>query len=83
MNGQQYTVVGVLAPGATDRVQTQMYVPLAFKPEQINHSFHFVLVMARMKAGVTLAQANADMQSVAAHVSQEYPKSNKGWSAAR
>jgi len=81
MNGEQYTVVGVLAPGATDRVQTQMYVPLAFKPDQINHNFHFVLVMARMKAGITLAQANADMQSVAAHVSQEYPKSNKGWSA--
>src|ERR1700677_486761 len=82
MNGQQYTVVGVLAPGATDRLQNQLYVPLAFKPEQINHNFHFVLVMARMKPGVTLAQANADMQSVAAHIGQEYPKSNKGWSAA-
>ncbi|MBV9886782.1 MAG: ABC transporter permease, partial [Acidobacteria bacterium] len=81
MNGQQYTVVGVLAPGATDRVQTQMYVPLAFKPEQVNHNFHFVLVMARMKPGVTLAQTNADMQSVTAHISQEFPKSNKGWSA--
>jgi predicted permease len=81
MDGQQYTVVGVLAPGATDRLQTQLYVPLAFKPEQINHNFHFVLVMARMKAGVTLPQANADMQSVAAHIGQEFPKSNKGWSA--
>jgi putative ABC transport system permease protein len=37
--------------------------------------------MARMKPGVTLAQANADMQSVAAHIGQEFPKSNKGWSA--
>jgi putative ABC transport system permease protein len=81
MDGQQYTVVGVLAPGATDRLQNQMYVPLAFKPEQINHNFHFVLVMARMKGGVTLPQANADMQSVAAHIGQEFPKSNKGWSA--
>jgi putative ABC transport system permease protein len=81
LNGQQYTVVGVTAPGATDRLQNQMYVPLAFKPEQINHNFHFVLVMARMKAGVTLPQANADMQSVAAHIGQEFPKSNKGWSS--
>src|SRR5580704_15889895 len=81
MDGQQYTVVGVLAPGATDRLQNQMYVPLAFKPEQINHNFHFVLVMARMKGGDTLPQANADMQSVAAHIGQEFPKSNKGWSA--
>jgi predicted permease len=82
MNGQQYTVVGVTAPGATDRLQNQMYVPLAFKPEQINHNFHFILVMARMKPGVTMAQANADMQSVAAHIGQEFPKSNNGWSAA-
>jgi predicted permease len=81
MDSQQYTVVGVLAPGATDRLQNQLYVPLAFKPEQINHNFHFILVMARMKPGVTLAQANADMQSVAAHISQEFPKSNKGWSS--
>ena len=81
MDGQQYTVVGVLAPGATDRLQAQLYVPLAFKPEQINHNFHFVLVMARMKPGVTLAQANADMQSVAGHIGQEFPKSNKGWSS--
>ncbi len=81
MDSHQYTIVGVLAPGATDRLQNQMYVPLAFKPEQINHNFHFVLVMARMKPGVTLAQANGDMQAVAAHISQEYPKSNKGWSA--
>jgi putative ABC transport system permease protein len=81
MDSQQYTVVGVLAPGATDRLQNQIYVPLAFKPEQINHNFHFILVMARMKPGVTLPQANADMQSVAAHISQEFPKSNKGWSS--
>ena len=66
MNGEQYTVVGVLAPGATDRLQTQMYVPLAFKPDQINHNFHFILVMARMKAGVTLAQANAAPQNILA-----------------
>ncbi len=82
MNAQPYTVVGVLAPGATDRLENQIYVPLAFKPDQINHAFHFVLVMARMKPGVTLAQANADMQSVAAHIGQEFPNSNKGWSAA-
>jgi putative ABC transport system permease protein len=81
LNGEQYAVVGVLAPGATDRLQTQMYLPLAFKPEQINHEFHFILVMGRMKHGVTLAQANADMQSVTANIAKEYPKSNQGWSS--
>jgi putative ABC transport system permease protein len=56
LDGLQYTVVGVLAPGATDRVQSQLYVPLAFRPEQINHEFHWLLVMARLKPGVTVAR---------------------------
>jgi putative ABC transport system permease protein len=82
MDGAQYTVVGVLAPGATDRVQSELYVPLAFKPEQLNHDFHWLLVMARLKPGVTLAQANADMDSVTRHIAEVYPKSDQGWSAA-
>ena len=81
MDGKQYTVVGVLAPGATDRVQSELYVPLAFKPEQLNHEFHWILVLARLKPGVTVAQANADMDSVTRHIAAEYPKSNQGWSA--
>jgi predicted permease len=81
LDAQQYTVVGVLAPGATDRVQSQLYIPLAFKPEQLNHEFHWLLVLARLKPGVTIAQANADMDSVAKHIAEVYPKSNQGWSA--
>jgi putative ABC transport system permease protein len=81
LDGQHYTVVGVLAPGATDRVQSELYVPLAFKPEQINHEFHWVLVMARLKPGISVAQANADMQAVTKHIAEIYPKSNQGWSA--
>ena len=81
MDGEQYTVVGILAPGATDRVQSELYIPLAFRPNQINHEFHWLLAMARLKPGVTVAQANADMQSVTKHIAEEFPKSNQGWSA--
>ena len=73
LDGEQYTVVGVLAPGATDRVQSELYIPLAFKPEQLNHEFHWLLVMARLKPSVTIAQANADMDSVAKHIAEVYP----------
>ncbi len=82
LNGEPYTVVGVLAAGQPDRLESQLFVPLAFKPEQINHDFHFVLVMGRLKPGVTLQQANANMDSVTRHIAEVYPKSNKGWSAA-
>ncbi len=81
LNGERYTVVGVMAGGQPDRLESQIFVPLAFKPEQINHDYHFVLVMGRLKPGVTLQQANADMDSVTRHIAEVYPKSNKGWGA--
>jgi putative ABC transport system permease protein len=79
INGEPYTVVGVLTPGLDDRGSEQLAVPLVFKPEQLNHDFHWLLSIARLKPGVTIQQAQADMDSVALHIAQENPKSNKGW----
>ena len=81
LDGKPYTVVGVIAPGPADRVQNKLYLPLAFTPEQINHDFHYLLVLGRLKRGVTLAQANADMDAVTRHIAEANPTSNKGWSA--
>jgi putative ABC transport system permease protein len=81
LNGEPYTVVGVMAPGATDRLEMGIIAPLAFKPEQINHDFHFILVMGRLKPGITLAAAQADMEVVAGRIAKDYPQSNKGWGA--
>ena len=79
LDGQPYTVVGVLPAGVYDRGQGDIVSPLAFKPEQLNHDFHWILVMGRLKPGVTIAQAQADMNGVTARIAQAYPKSNKGW----
>jgi len=79
MDGEPYTVVGVLAPGLADRGSGQLTVPLVFKPEQVNHDFHWLLVMGRLKPGVTIKQAQADMNNVTTHIASAYPKSNKGW----
>lgn len=79
LNAEPYTVVGVLAPGLYDRGQGDLSVPLAFKPEQLNHDFHWLLVIGRLKPGVTMEQARADMDAVTTHIAQQYPKSNKGW----
>lgn len=81
LNDQPYTVVGVLPAGVFDRGQGDIVVPLAFKPEQLNHDFHWLLVMGRLKPGVTQQQAQADMNAVTAHIAQVYPKSDKGWGA--
>ncbi|HEY6120862.1 MAG TPA: ABC transporter permease [Pyrinomonadaceae bacterium] len=79
MNGEPYTVVGVLRPGLYDRLPMQLWVPLAFKPEQINHDAHFVLVMGRLKDGVSLAQAQSEMDGIARQLENEFPKSNANW----
>jgi len=77
LNGESYTVVGVLAAGMADRFESQLVVPLAFKPEQLAHDRHWLLVMGRLKPGVALQQANAEMDSVTRHIAEIYPASNK------
>ncbi|HTV06864.1 MAG TPA: ABC transporter permease [Acidobacteriaceae bacterium] len=78
LDGQPYTVVGVQRPGLDDRMQAQLTVPLVFKPEQVNLDFHWLLVMGRLKPGVTIKQAQANMDAVTAHIAQVYPRSDKG-----
>jgi putative ABC transport system permease protein len=79
VNGASYTVVGVLPAGVFDRLDEKLFAPLAFKAEQINHDFHWLLVAGRMKPGVTIPQAQADMNVVTQHIAQAYPQSNKSW----
>ncbi|MFZ0394555.1 MAG: ABC transporter permease [Terracidiphilus sp.] len=80
LNGDPYTVVGVEQEGPDAHGgQVQMMVPLAFKPEQINHDFHWLTVDARLKPGVTIKQAQQNMDAVTAHIAQMYPKSDQGW----
>ncbi|HET6890399.1 MAG TPA: ABC transporter permease [Pyrinomonadaceae bacterium] len=79
MNGEPYTVVGVMPPGMYDRLPMQLWVPLAFRPEQIVHDAHFLLVMARLKDGVSLAQAQAEMNGIAQQLQNEHPKSSTNW----
>ena len=76
MNGEPYTVVGVLAPGNYDRFDSQLWVPLSLRPEQITHDSNFMPVMARLKDGVSLAQAQAEMEGIAAQLQTEFPRTN-------
>ncbi|HEV8061542.1 MAG TPA: ABC transporter permease, partial [Gemmataceae bacterium] len=80
INSELYTVVGVLAPGLADRLTVELAVPLAFKPEQLDHSFRSLTVLGRMKAGLSIAQAQADMDVVARRLGYDHPDSNKNWS---
>ena len=76
MNGEPYTVVGVLQPAPYDRFNSQFFIPMTFRPDQLTHDSNFNLVMARLKDGVTLAQAQSEMDNIAAQLASEFPRSN-------
>lgn len=84
LNGQAYTVVGVLAknfqfpdPFQFSAEENALWVPLAFSSEEAsNRGGHYLLVYARAKPGVTVKQAQADMDTIAARLQQQYPETN-------
>src|SRR5690349_18348128 len=76
MNGEPYTVVGVLPPDMHDRFNSQVWVPLSYRPDEIAHDSNTGLVMARLKDGVSIAQAQAEMDVIAAQLASEFPQTN-------
>ena len=78
LNGEPHTVVGVM-PGSfqfPDR-QAELWVPIAFtQQEAANRGRHYLEVVARLKRGVTLEQARAEMSTIAARLQQQYPEQN-------
>jgi putative ABC transport system permease protein len=77
MSGELYTVLGVAAPSPSDHGDSKMNVPLTFKSDEISRENHYLLVMGRLKRGVTLEAANAEMTVIAKRLSQGYPKTNQ------
>ncbi|HKO61518.1 MAG TPA: ABC transporter permease, partial [Pyrinomonadaceae bacterium] len=78
MSGQSVTVVGVMP--AHFRFYTpedELWVPIAFSQEEQQNRFsHFLDVVARLKPGVTMSQAQAEMSTIASRLEQQYPDSN-------
>jgi len=80
LNGKPYTVIGVMpAHTAFDRMWEQLWTPLAFGPGDMTRDYHWLISYARLKPGVTLEKAQAEMDAIGARIAQAYPESNKGW----
>ena len=79
LNNEPHTIVGVLpATSAFDRAPVQIWRPLAFKPSNMTRDFHWMISFARLKDGVTLAQARANMDAIGKRIENDFPASNKG-----
>jgi len=80
LNNEPHTIVGVLpARSAFDRAPVQIWRPLAFRPSNMTRDFHWMISFARLKDGVTLAQARANMDAIGKRIENDFPASNKGW----
>ncbi|MBV9302822.1 MAG: ABC transporter permease [Acidobacteriaceae bacterium] len=78
MNGEPITVIGVMpkAFAFPDR-QFQYWEPIHLTPEQLaNRDMHSYDVVARLRPGITVGEAQADMSRIAGQLEREYPDTN-------
>ncbi len=80
INSESFTVVGVMPPSFFfPQRETELWIPWAMEPEQASgRGDHYLRVIARLKPAVTIAGANAEVESLAARLAAEYPRTNEG-----
>jgi putative ABC transport system permease protein len=84
LSGDTYTVVGVLPREFqfAKRGQAQLWIPLNPSPDESQRrTFHWVNVVGRLRDGVTLHQAQAEMTGLQQRLASEYPDANQGGDA--
>ncbi|HUI40392.1 MAG TPA: ABC transporter permease [Terriglobia bacterium] len=83
LNGSAYTVIGVLGPSFQDPLapgRVDLYTPIApqsgrWQTRDERGSLH---VIGRLRAGVSLAAARAELDTIEGRLDQQFPKTNKG-----
>lgn len=80
LDGQPHTIIGVLANDARMPDTAEVWKPLTFEGENMQvRRFHFLRCFGRLKPGVTIAQAQADLDAIAVALEKQYPDSNTTW----
>ena len=80
MNDELYTVIGVMPAAFQFPGRTEIWTPLAMDlKEWQQRGGHYLNGVGRLKAGVTLASAQTDLNGIAARAERQFPDSNAGW----
>src|SRR5262245_4002905 len=85
LDDRSYTVVGVIPPAPEPLGPNEVFTPAAFTPDQMNHAARggrSLFALARLKRGVSLAQAQAEMNVFAQSLAKEFPNDDSaesGW----
>jgi putative ABC transport system permease protein len=87
LNSRPYTIVGVMGPdfhslpASLVYPQGQFYRPIAEPYGDEYRDARHVRAIARLKSGVTIDQARADIKIIAQRLEQEHPLTNRTWNA--
>ena len=86
LDDEAYTIVGIMPPAfsitAWGAAASDLWVPLAYTDAQrLVRDNHNSAVIARLKRGVSVARAQAEMETLSRRLEQDYPKENTGWGA--
>ncbi|MGH9935870.1 MAG: ABC transporter permease [Blastocatellia bacterium] len=81
LDGKKCEVIGVMPPNFKFPQNAELWTPMNFEmaPEMRQRKSHFLRPIGRLKPGVTLSQAQADLDAVARRLEGQYPESNIGW----
>ena len=77
LNGRAYTVIGVLPRGEPWLNEGEVFLPLERSPDTNRGSWE-IFAIGRLKPGVTLAAARADLNTIARRLAAYYPRDDKG-----
>lgn len=82
MDGEGYTVAGVMQPKFSLPFWAEMWTPMGFTDkERAVRGEHHYLVIGRLKPGIDIKQAQAEMNTISSRLEQQYPADDKGWGA--
>ncbi len=79
INGLKYTIVGVMPRDFAFRNRKMdFWIPIHFAPsDMVSRGSHYLNVVARLKPGVSLAQASENMTAIAGQLATEYPDDDR------
>jgi|HubBroStandDraft_6_1064221.scaffolds.fasta_scaffold10274_6 putative ABC transport system permease protein len=82
LDGEPYTILGVMPPKFKYPSWAQLWTPLAWTDEKRavrgNHNY---LVIGRLKPGIDIRAAQAELSAISTRLEQLYPEDDKGWGA--
>jgi putative ABC transport system permease protein len=77
LNSRKYTIVGVMPASFRFPFQSQVWIPQVMDEKALGHrGNHWANAIGRMKPGVTVKAALADLKLVASRLEKQYPDSN-------